>query len=52
MNCNPARKIGDLQNINLSFTRAGNFYLDSDGAIVNGDGKYLIGKPDSSKWKS
>ncbi|MFQ3543326.1 flagellar basal body rod protein FlgG [Halobacillus rhizosphaerae] len=45
----PGQSIGDLQNINLSFTRAGNFYLDSDGAIVNGDGKYLIGKPGSGK---
>ncbi|WP_258871040.1 flagellar hook-basal body complex protein, partial [Halobacillus trueperi] len=34
----------DLQAVNLSFTRAGNFYLDSDGAIVNGEGKYLIGQ--------
>ncbi|SDJ01748.1 flagellar basal body rod protein FlgG [Salimicrobium halophilum] len=28
----------------MSFTRAGNFYLDSDGAIVNGNGKYLVGQ--------
>ncbi|UOQ43049.1 flagellar basal body rod protein FlgG [Halobacillus salinarum] len=34
----------DLSQVNVSFTRAGNFYLDDSGAIVNGDGKYLIGE--------
>ncbi|MBA2878689.1 flagellar hook protein FlgE [Anoxybacillus kamchatkensis] len=29
---------------NLSFTRAGNFYLDEYGYIVNSDGQYLIGE--------
>ncbi|RAK23376.1 flagellar hook protein FlgE [Anoxybacillus vitaminiphilus] len=29
---------------NLSFTRAGNFYLDEYGYIVNADGQYLIGE--------
>ncbi|WP_431799375.1 flagellar basal body rod protein FlgG [Halobacillus andaensis] len=33
-----------LENLNTSFTRAGNFYLDEEGAIVNGDGKYLVGE--------
>ncbi|GGC96998.1 flagellar basal body rod protein FlgG [Pontibacillus salipaludis] len=28
----------------LSYTRAGNFYLDNDGYIVNADGKYVIGE--------
>ncbi|MBX0356440.1 flagellar basal body rod protein FlgG [Halobacillus sp. Nhm2S1] len=40
----------DAQVINLeatqtSFSRAGNFYLDSEGAIVNSEGKYLVGQP-------
>ncbi|XWN52656.1 flagellar hook-basal body complex protein [Anoxybacillus flavithermus] len=29
---------------NLSFTRAGNFYLDEYGYVVNADGQYLIGE--------
>lgn len=29
---------------NLSFTRAGNFYLDEYGYVVNSDGQYLIGE--------
>lgn len=32
----------DVQ-INLTYTRAGNFYLDSNGNIVNSDGKFLVG---------
>ncbi|WP_026771358.1 MULTISPECIES: flagellar basal body rod protein FlgG [Sediminibacillus] len=28
----------------MTFTRAGNFYLDDDGYIVNPDGKYLLGE--------
>ncbi|WP_053219750.1 flagellar basal body rod protein FlgG [Virgibacillus senegalensis] len=28
----------------MTFTRAGNFYLDDDGYIVNSDGKYLLGQ--------
>ena len=28
---------------NISYTRAGNFYMDANGYIVNGDGKYLVG---------
>ncbi|WP_077621959.1 flagellar basal body rod protein FlgG [Sediminibacillus massiliensis] len=27
----------------MSFSRAGNFYLDNDGYIVNSDGSYLLG---------
>ncbi|CDQ19737.1 flagellar basal body rod protein FlgG [Halobacillus karajensis] len=34
----------ELGNVNTSFTRAGNFYLDSEGAIVNNEGKYLVGQ--------
>lgn len=34
----------DLGNVNTSFTRAGNFYLDSEGAVVNNEGKYLVGQ--------
>lgn len=28
---------------NLQYTRAGNFYMDSSGYLVNGDGKYVYG---------
>ena len=35
----------DIQNVDLSFTRAGNFYLDDDGALVNNNGKYVVGQP-------
>jgi len=31
----------------ISFTRAGNFYLDSQGYIVNSSGKYLMGETTS-----
>ena len=34
----------DLETANLSFSRAGNFYLDNDGAIVNNNGQYLVGQ--------
>ena len=27
----------------ISYTRAGNFYMDRNGYLVNGDGKYLVG---------
>jgi flagellar hook protein FlgE len=33
---------------NSSFTRAGNFYMDSEGYLVNSDGKYLVGA--STDW--
>ncbi|OQP07987.1 flagellar basal body rod protein FlgG [Geobacillus sp. 46C-IIa] len=39
--------VGELNNGNLSnplFTRAGNFYLDRQGYIVNSDGLYLVGE--------
>ncbi|KGX93167.1 flagellar basal body rod protein FlgG [Pontibacillus halophilus JSM 076056 = DSM 19796] len=29
--------------VNPTYTRAGNFYLDEDGYMVNGNGKYVIG---------
>ncbi|MFE6167136.1 flagellar basal body rod protein FlgG [Viridibacillus arvi] len=29
---------------NLKYTRAGNFYMDKSGALVNSDGLYLFGK--------
>lgn len=28
---------------NYSYTRAGNFYMDRNGFLVNGDGKYVVG---------
>ncbi|MCA0969135.1 flagellar basal body rod protein FlgG [Halobacillus litoralis] len=33
-----------LEGQTLSFSRAGNFYLDNDGAIVNNNGQYLVGE--------
>ena len=39
--------LGELNNENLInplFTRAGNFYLDKEGYIVNADGLYLVGE--------
>lgn len=42
---NPEEQL-DLGNVNKSYTRAGNFYLDSDGSIVNNEGKYLVGEVD------
>lgn len=41
---NVTNKNIDLATANLSFSRAGNFYLDSDGAIVNNNGQYLVGQ--------
>ncbi|SEP57242.1 flagellar basal body rod protein FlgG [Piscibacillus halophilus] len=32
-----------LDQDDISFTRAGNFYLDDDGYIVNANGQYLVG---------
>jgi flagellar hook protein FlgE len=29
--------------VESTYTRSGNFYLDADGALVNADGKFLIG---------
>jgi flagellar hook protein FlgE len=34
---------GNLQNSNVAYTRAGNFYLDEDGSIVSPEGLYLVG---------
>ncbi|MEK4698882.1 flagellar hook-basal body complex protein [Solibacillus sp. FSL R7-0668] len=31
----------------ISYTRAGNFYMDKNGYLVNGDGKYLVGYANS-----
>lgn len=28
---------------NINYTRAGNFYMDANGYLVNSDGKYLVG---------
>src|SRR5690625_1023830 len=38
----------ELDSASVSYTRAGNFYLDTDGAIVNPDGLYLLGFEKSS----
>lgn len=32
-----------LEDSNISYTRAGNFYLDTEGAVVNSQGFYLVG---------
>ena len=32
--------------VNEQYTRAGNFYMDSNGYLVNGDGKYVYGFAD------
>ncbi|WP_047981266.1 flagellar hook-basal body complex protein [Ornithinibacillus contaminans] len=34
---------GNLENSNVAYTRAGNFYLDEQGNIVNPQGLYLMG---------
>ncbi|RWZ60487.1 flagellar basal body rod protein FlgG [Halobacillus fulvus] len=41
---NVAAKTVALDQVNMMFSRAGNFYLDDDGAIVNNNGQYLIGE--------
>ncbi|RLL45322.1 flagellar basal body rod protein FlgG [Oceanobacillus piezotolerans] len=33
----------DFEDMNISYSRAGNFYLDEDGNVVNPQGLYLIG---------
>lgn len=33
----------DEELTNTQYTRAGNFYMDRNGFVVNGDGKYLVG---------
>ncbi len=35
--------------LNTQYTRAGNFYMDSNGYLVNSDGKYLVGFSASAK---
>ncbi|WP_226578779.1 flagellar basal body rod protein FlgG [Halobacillus litoralis] len=42
---NVGGNIADLEKVQLSFSRAGNFYLDNEGAIVNNNGKYVVGEP-------
>lgn len=32
-----------LGTVKISYTRAGNFYMDKNGYLVNSDGKYLVG---------
>ena len=33
---------------NINYTRAGNFYMDKYGYVVNGDGKYMVGVPNTN----
>ena len=42
---NTANALVDTPLTNVSYTRAGNFYMDRNGFLVNGDGKYLVGYP-------
>ena len=35
---------------NINYTRAGNFYMDRNGFLVNGDGKYLVGVPNETLY--
>lgn len=35
--------IANINDANVTFSRAGNFYLDHNGYVVNPDGKYLVG---------
>ena len=37
--------IGETGITNISYTRAGNFYMDRNGYLVNGEGKYVVGIP-------
>lgn len=36
-------QLQDADGTGLVYTRAGNFYLDSEGDLVNGEGKYIVG---------
>ncbi|WP_339175555.1 flagellar basal body rod protein FlgG [Solibacillus sp. FSL R5-0691] len=37
------QEVGEDAFSNVLYTRAGNFYMDRNGYLVNGDGKYLVG---------
>ncbi|PSL51196.1 flagellar hook protein FlgE [Salsuginibacillus halophilus] len=34
---------GGIDGVNVSYSRAGNFYMDEEGYVVNQDGQYLLG---------
>lgn len=34
----------------IQYTRAGNFYMDRNGYLVNGDGKYVVGVPNDTLY--
>ena len=36
----------NLEATNITYSRAGNFYLDDEGYIVNANGEYLVGRTD------
>lgn len=38
-----ATNIGELDNVTTAYSRAGNFFLDDNGNIVNSQGLYLVG---------
>ncbi|KPC99920.1 flagellar basal body rod protein FlgG [Geobacillus thermocatenulatus] len=44
--------VGDASGNNRMYTRAGNFYLDSQGNMVNADGQYLLGTDSTGKITS
>lgn len=37
------QEVGEEAFSNVLYTRAGNFYMDRNGYLVNGEGKYLVG---------
>ncbi|SET41645.1 flagellar hook protein FlgE [Salinibacillus kushneri] len=47
----PGITLGD-DGDNVNFTRAGNFYLDDDGYIVDANGNYLVGNPINGEGSS
>lgn len=38
--------------INLNYTRAGNFYLDEEGYLVNADGLFVIGEAGNKRYNA
>jgi flagellar hook protein FlgE len=47
---NAANALVDTPLGNISYTRAGNFYMDRNGFLVNGDGKYVVGYPNPALY--
>jgi flagellar hook protein FlgE len=47
---NAANALVDTPLTNINYTRAGNFYMDRNGFLVNGDGKYVVGYPNPNLY--